>query len=222
MKVCTEASLLGAWTANTILNLKSEIAVCLDVGTGTGLLSLMLAQKIPVIKIDAVEIEENACEQAKENFGNSHWNDRLNIFHADIKNFPSKKKYDLIICNPPFYENELRSNEKNKNIAKHDQGLILKDLIEVVKTHLAVTGSFAVLLPFYRLKYFEELARENELFLKEKLLVRQTATHNFFRGILFFSRQSTSSSINELTIKDVTGNYTSEFIELLKDYYLKL
>ncbi len=222
MKVCTDASIFGAWVAEKITSYKLPVADCLDVGTGTGLLSMMLIQKNPETIIDAVEIEENAYEQAKENFTNSKWNRRLNIFHTDVKNFAPLKKYDLIITNPPFYENELLSKEKNKNIAMHDKGLTLDNLITIIKTHLAVTGYFAILLPFYRIKYFEDLALQNNFFLQEKVLIRQTPSHNYFRGILFFSNINAGVKTNELTIKNNEDTYMPEFTELLKDYYLKL
>ena len=139
-----------------------------------------------------------------------------------IKDFIIEKKYDLIISNPPFYENELLSNQKNKNIAKHDEGLTLIDLIVVVKKYLSVTGYFAILLPYHRIKYFEGMAEENNLFLREKILIRQTPSHNFFRGILIFNNNKSDLQTNELIIKSAEGNYTDEFIELMKEYYLKL
>lgn len=223
MKVCTDACIFGACVAGSIGNNIPQMAGsnCLDIGSGTGLLSLMIAQKNPNSIIDAIEIEKNAYEQAKENFSISKWNDRLNIFHTDAKDFGSQKKYDLIISNPPFYENELQSTEKNKNIAKHDEGLTLKDLIAIVKKNLSESGFFAILLPYHRIKYFEDLATENSLFLRQKLLIRQTPSHNFFRGILFFSNNKSNPQTNELTIKN-NDSYTEDFTALLKDYYLKL
>lgn len=224
MKVCTDACIFGAYVAGSIANNIPQMAGsnCLDIGSGTGLLSLMIAQKNPHSIIDAIEIEKNAYEQAKENCSISKWNDRLNIFHNDVKNFISQKKYDLIISNPPFYENELLSTEKNKNIAKHDKGLTLKDLVAIVKKYLSEPGFFAILLPYHRVKYFEDLAEENNLFLQQKLLIRQTPSHNFFRGILIFGNDKCDPITNELMIKSAEGNYTNEFIELMKEYYLKL
>ena len=223
MKVCTDACIFGACVAGSIANNIPQMAGsnCLDIGSGTGLLSLMIAQKNPHSIIDAIEIEKNAYEQAKENFSISKWNDRLNIFHTDVKDFLSGKKYDLIISNPPFYENELLSIEKNKNIAKHAEGLTLKDLIVIVKKKLSESGYFVILLPYHRIQYFEDMATENSLFLRQKLLIRQTPSHNFFRGILFFSNNKSNPQTNELTIKN-NDSYTEDFTALLKDYYLKL
>lgn len=221
MKVCTDACLFGAWIAEKYNSSGLQVTKCLDIGSGTGLLSLMFAQKNPHTIIDAVEIEENAYEQAKENLSNSKWNDRLKILNMDIKDFIPEKKYDLIISNPPFYEKELSSTEKNKNIAKHDEGLMLKDIITIIKKHLSASGYFAILLPYHRIKYFEKSAEENNFFLHEKLLIRQTPSHNFFRGILFFGNSKHEIKTNDLVIKNENG-YTKEFTKLLKDYYLQL
>lgn len=222
MKVCTDACLFGAWIAEYVVINKLPVQNCLDIGTGTGLLSLVFAQKNNNSIIDAVEIEEYAYQQATENFTNSKWGKRLQSFHTDIKQWVPNQKYDLIISNPPFYENELLSGQKNKNIAKHNDGLTLHELIRLTKIHLSKSGYFAVLLPYHRIDYFEQLAKENTFYLKEKLLIRQTALHDFFRGILFFSNNKTILKINELTIKNQQGNYTDDFIALLRDYYLYL
>ncbi|HUS03006.1 MAG TPA: methyltransferase [Chitinophagaceae bacterium] len=221
MKVCTDACLFGSLLPVTSKNAESINRV-LDIGTGTGLLSLMYAQRNIHTVIDAVEVEEDSFKQATQNFIRSKWNDRLKIFHTDIRNFVPDKKYDLIITNPPFYENELLSTEKNKNIAKHDEGLTLKDLTGIIKKHLAPNGTFAVLLPCHRIKYFEELAAGNNFFAQEKILIRQTPSHNIFRGVLFFNNTNSSTKITEIIIKNNDGNYTEKFSELLKDYYLKL
>src|SRR5688572_6302630 len=145
MKVCTDACIFGAWIANIISNAKSGILNCLDIGAGTGLLSLMIAQKTSAL-IDAIEIEAYAFEQAKENFSNSPWNQRLRIFYSDVKHFNSPLKYDFIISNPPFYQNDLTSPLKTKNVAKHSTDLNLDELLGVIKNLLNKSGSFAILL----------------------------------------------------------------------------
>ena len=221
MKVCTDACLFGSLLPVSTKN-GEPIKQALDIGTGTGLLSLMYAQRNIHAAIDAVEIEENAYNQAKENFTQSRWSDRLTLFHNDIRSFVPRKKYDLVIANPPFYENELLSNEKNKNIAKHDEGLTLKDLMDSIKRHIAPHGTFAVLLPWHRIKYVEDLAARNHFFAHGKIFARQTPTHNFFRGILLFSHTRYDATTTEIIIKNKDGNYTDEFSELLKAYYLKL
>lgn len=219
MKVCTDSCLFGAWVANKLERKFIEPKFILDIGTGTGLLSLMAAQK-SYAEIDGVEIDENSFIQAKDNFDKSPWNERLQAIHADIKNWISSKKYDPIICNPPFYENDLRSFNLKKNIAKHHDALTFNDLIQVVKLNLAGNGNFAILLPFHRIQFFKKLALENNFYLNDELLVKQTLSHSYFRGMLFFGNQKASFTSKELIIKDDEGNYTQEFNYLLKDYYL--
>lgn len=218
MKVCTDACLFGAFVANCQL----PIAHCLDVGTGTGLLSLMYAQKNPYALIDAVEINAAATLQAKENFEASPWKGRLHIINADIKDLENDKKYDLIISNPPFFEDDLRSNDKAKNAAKHDTTLSLEELLKVIEAKLSIDGSFAVLLPYHRVGYFETEAAKLNFHLSHKILVKQTPTHDPFRGILFFSREKREMHSREMAIKNGEGVYSDEFIVLLKDYYLNL
>ena len=221
MKVCTDACIFGSWIAKILTEQNQQILNALDIGTGTGLLSLMPAQKT-TLKIDAIEVEENAFNQAKENFKNSPWKERLHIFHADVKQFDPSKKYDLIISNPPFFENDLLSHHQHKNIAKHSESLTLQELIQIVNQHLSINGYFAVLLPYHRIEYFKNLAEENNFFLKEELLIKQTPAHNFFRGALIFIRSKSEKATHQLTIKSSEGEYTPEFKGLLKDYYLHL
>lgn len=219
MKVCTDSCLFGAWTADKIENKIIQPAAILDIGAGTGLLSLMLAQKSNA-EIDALELDEKSYLQTKENFTQSKYSPRLLAFNANVKNWNSDKKYDFIICNPPFFENDLKSGHRNKNVAKHDEGLTLKELLHSIKHNLKRTGNFSVLLPFHRLSYFKTLANENDFYLNEELLVRQTTKHSPFRGIMLYGTKKESYASNELIIKDDDGKYTTEFNLLLKDYYL--
>lgn len=230
MKVCTDACLFGALTSNFILsvakgqtsNHKPQTSNCLDIGTGTGLLSLMFAQKNHNAVIDAVEIDTGAAEQAKENFSASPWKERLNILNENILSFTSRKNYDLIISNPPFFENDLRSPDRDKNNAKHDTSLSLTELLQVVKPNLTTDGVFAVLLPYQRVHYFIEEAAASGLYLTQQVLVKQSGKHDFFRGILFLGRKKTEPLTSSINIKDKEGNYTPEFIAALQDYYLYL
>ncbi len=171
MKVCTDACLFGALVADQVKT-KASTNI-LDIGTGTGLLSLMLAQRVPAL-IDAVEIDEAAYQQAKENFEQSPWKERLSIFNTDILKFDAGKKYDCIISNPPFFENDLKSSDKNKNAAKHDTTLTLEQLLQTVQKLLNEDGSFAVLLPYHRIEECILLAEKIGLYLNKKVLVKQT------------------------------------------------
>lgn len=220
MKVCTDSCLLGAWVAEKISSRQIDAGNVLDIGAGTGVLSLMIAQKSPAY-IDAIEIEENAFVQARDNFSASPWSPRLQAFYSDATIFKQEKKYDLIISNPPFYENDVPSVKRNKNIAMHNAGLTFDVLIAAIKRNLSCQGSFVLLLPFHRMAYFEKLALENNFFPEEKLLVRPSLQHHFFRAILLFGETKMPPLVKELCIKKDTA-YTEDFTSLLKDYYLYL
>jgi tRNA1Val (adenine37-N6)-methyltransferase len=220
MKVTTDGCLLGAIVAERINNAKLITNDCLDIGAGTGLLSLMLAQKNNLL-IDAVEIDEQSYLQAKENIERSAYKERINIFNSDINTFNAEKRYDYIISNPPFFEDDLRSVDANKNKAKHNASLTLVQLLKAIDDKLNEDGSFFVLLPYRRTAYFEKEAATFNFFLTEKIFVKQTPKHNFFRSILSFSRKETEPINSEITIKNEEGVYANEFAWLLKDYYLQ-
>ena len=219
MKVCTDACLFGAWVANKIELKEINADNILDIGCGTGLLSLMLAQKTKA-QIDAVEIDKNAFEQAKENINLTEWKEQINIHHGSIIDFKSPKKYGLIICNPPFYENQLKSIDAARNRAMHATTLSYEDLIIALKNNLAQEGSAAVLLPYYAIKEFEETLSKNQLFIYEKCNVSHSPRHPFFRKMVIFSGVKKESSEYSISIKNNNNFYSEEFIELLKDYYL--
>lgn len=219
MKVCTDACLFGALLPPNPL--KGELAA-LDIGSGTGLLALMYAQKDPYAIIDAIEIDPSASVQAKKNFEASPWKERLTIINADINQYNTDKKYGFIISNPPFFEDDLLSQDETKNTAKHNGSLSLVQLLEIVHKQLDMQGTFAVLLPYHRVAYFEHEATKHALHLSRKILVRQTPGHELFRGILFFNKEKAEPRLTEMSIKRTDGTYTAEFTALLKDYYLHL
>jgi len=222
MKVCTDACLFGAWVADKIKSENSKVKSVLDVGTGTGLLSLMLAQQTDAI-IDAVEIDEAAALQAGQNFDTSPWKERLNIYNSSIQELDQQttQQYDLIISNPPFFENDLKGDNAKKNIALHSSELSLDELSNAIDAHLKEDGSFAVLLPYHRTVYFEKLAGLKYV-LQEKVLVKQTSKHNYFRSMLLFGSTKTKIKEGEIIIREEDEQYSEAFITLLKDYYLNL
>ena len=222
MKVTTDACLFGAWGALIANNQLPTVASILDIGAGTGLLSLMLSQKNAAADIDAIEIDELAVTQCRQNFQTTPWKERLNCFQGDVKTFPFTKKYDLIISNPPFFENDLKSDNSKRNIALHSEALSLEELLQAIKNNLTDDGKFAVLLPYHRSASFEEMAVAENFYLKEKVVVKQTPSHNYFRSILLFSKERYSATQKEILIKDEFNDYSPAFIELLKDYYLFL
>jgi tRNA1Val (adenine37-N6)-methyltransferase len=219
MKVCTDACILGAWFAAKA----PAYANVLDIGSGTGLLMLMLAQKHKG-EIRGIELDLDAFRQLKDNIEKSPWRQLLKVFPGDVRSFSFPGKFDFIISNPPFYENDLPAATTGANLARHSQELTLTELMAAIDVNLSPGGSFGVLLPYRRAAWFEELARTTYGFtLKEQLLVRQSPRHDFFRSILCFSRHPDKFiPTTELIIQGNDGGYTEDFTELMRDYYLYL
>ena len=227
MKVTTDACLFGAWVAEEVRSQKSGVGSqhSLDIGTGTGLLALMLAQKNPEMKIDAIEIDNDSAEQSKINIRSSPWKEQINIIQDDVKGFSFEKKFDLIIGNPPFYENEIRSATDSKNVAHHSENLTFKELLVIIKNNLNKTGSFFLLLPYKRNEEIKKLLKDHELNILKILFVRQSTKHDYFRIMLkgkLNERENIETEFNEISIWDDKQQYTNEFVKLLKDYYLHL
>src|SRR6478735_4947174 len=219
MKVCTDASLFGAWISSKLENSLLHRESILDIGTGTGLLSLMLAQSTSSL-IDAVEIDSDAFEQANENINNSQWKHRIQLFHADARNFHTEKKYDLIVSNPPFFENDLTSPEEKKNMAKHSSTLNLHELLEIVEKLIHPKGNLAILLPAHRSQQFKQMAAVKNFHLLYEAMVRQTPKHDFFRCMFIFSKQAFEKIGEEEIVIQQYGKNTQYFAELMKEYYL--
>ncbi len=220
MKVCTDACLFGAWINNRIQRRTCDsVKKVLDIGTGTGLLALMLAQNFQG-HIDAVEIDANAAQQASDNIATSSWSEKVFVHHTSVSEW-KQTGYDLIISNPPFFEQNLRSPHQQRNLALHDTGLTLEQLWENVMRCIQPDGFFAVLLPYHRLEDCLQHASNNGFFLHEKAVVHQTEKHAPFRVMLLFGKQETQPFTSSIIIKK-EGSYSSGFIELLKEYYLYL
>jgi tRNA1Val (adenine37-N6)-methyltransferase len=228
MKTTTDACLFGAWTSaelhKIIAGKKGEsgfIPKVLDIGAGSGLLSLMIAQNNHVT-IDAVEIEPEAVEQAKENIQASDWAEQIKVFHGNILNF-EHLEYDYIITNPPFYENEIISSSEEKNVAHHSAALSLADLIQVTRKMLKREGKFFLLYPFKRLAELERSLKSEGLYIQKKVLVKQSVNHLPFRVMIMGSAEKSNfMAQDEINIADGRLEYTPDFIELLQDYYLYL
>ena len=217
MKVTTDACLFGAWVADKIRG--KPITSALDIGTGTGLLSLMIAQKLPV-PIDAVEIDEPAFQEARENASGSVFAKLISVHHSDILHFDETKKYDLVISNPPFFERSLRSPINEVNLARHEATLTLEELFSAADKRLASDGYFALLLPWTRLKAANRIAGDHKLQPVYICSVRQTEKHSFFRAMIIYGSGQEAIQ-EEITIRK-EGSYSNDFIYLLKDYYLHL
>lgn len=218
MKVCTDACILGAWFSAKI----TTHTTVLDIGSGTGLLMMMLAQRSQA-DIHGIEIDPAAYNQLKENISQNDWKARLKVFEGDARSFSFPVKYDFIISNPPFFENDLLSSDDREQVAKHSKHLTLEALIEVIANNLQPQGAFGILLPWHRWEEFNKLATQHNFSLTEKLVVRHTPKHAPFRAILHYTRNNNIDARSfELSIKDEHNVYTPEFVQLLKDYYLYL
>lgn len=221
MKVCTDACLQGAFTARYLAGHGYAVKRILDIGTGTGLLSLMLAQSHPA-EITAVELDPGAVLQARENFAASPWKERLTVQEADIRALPAAEAFDFIITNPPFYESALKSGNQQKDKAMHATSLGYGELISAIERHLKPGASFSVLLPYAEFQEFSALAAEKGFRLHRLLEVRQSVNHGYFRAVGIFSSAGSEPVITEMAIRDEQQQYTAAFIDLLKPYYLKL
>lgn len=215
MKVCTDACVFGA------LLPALQNGNALDIGAGTGLLSLMFAQNNTTAFIDAIEIDKDAFEQAKQNVAESVFASQINILNADIKTYQPLIKYQLIFSNPPFYVNDLKSVDEKRNVAMHTSLLSYDDLLKAVVGLIDVVGIFAVLLPFAVEKNFINKAKSYGLFAREITRLKQTENHSFFRSMIYFTMNELEATENDITIK-IQQEYSNEFGLLLKDYYLYL
>ncbi|MDO4728165.1 MAG: methyltransferase [Bacteroidota bacterium] len=219
MKVGTDGVLLGAW-----INIPDVCQSALDIGTGTGLIALMLAQRSDIEIIDGIEIEDNAYEQTVENFENTPWNDRLFCYHCSLEEFSQEidDKYDLIVCNPPFFDPSTPIGNNARAQARYTTSLPFSELLKSVDCLLSETGTFGVIIPFEQETHFINLALENNLFPSRITRVRGNAQAPLKRSLLTFVRTKENICIDELVIETARHTYTSEYIELVKDFYLNM
>lgn len=216
MKVGTDGTLLGAWTDT------AGVQRILDIGTGTGLIALMLAQRSQA-QIDAVEIDENACLQARENVARSPWSDRIQVYHCPIQDYATTclERYDLIVSNPPFFENAYKAPQKERAIARHSDRLEKIDLLQAATQLLSETGRLAVIYPTEEAQIFQEKAEAFGFLCHRKLYVQPTLKIPIKRVLMELSQTQLQYQETTLTIQTASNIYTPEFITLIKDFYLK-
>ena len=220
MKIGTDGVLLGAWTPIT----NNPISI-LDIGTGTGIIALMLAQRTNAEQIDALEIDEEAYEQSVDNFENSPWSDRLFCFHAGLDEFidEPEDEYDLIISNPPFYSEDYKTENAKRDLARFQDAMPFEDLIEAADLLLSENGIFSVIIPFKEEAPFLAITKEYELYPIQITRVKGTPTTEIKRSLLAFSRkENVDFPIDELIIETARHIYTPEYVELTTDFYLKM
>jgi len=220
MKIGTDGVLLGAWTP-----IENNSKSILDIGTGTGIIALMLAQRSTAEQIDALEIDESAYEQAVENFEGSPWGDRLFCFHAGLDEFVDdpEDEYDLIVSNPPFFSEDYRSANEQRDLARFQEAMPFEELVEAADLLLSENGIFSVIIPFNEEDRFIELCAEVELFPIKVTRVKGTQNTKIVRSLLAFKRYELSVlTADELVIEISRHEYTPEYISLTKDFYLKM
>ncbi len=219
MKVGTDGVLLGAWA-----NLNSYPNSILDIGAGTGLIALMMAQRCDAETIDAIELNDAAYEQTVENFENSDWADRLFCYHASLKEFTDEMedKYDFIISNPPFYTSTYKELSEERAMARHTESLTYVDLLNSTSRLLSESGNCAFIIPFEDAEIFLKIAEENKLYPNRITNVRGALNTAVKRSLLQFSFVKTEIILSELTLELSRHDYTEGYKNLVKDFYLKL
>ena len=219
MKIGTDGVLLGAWTS-----IENNPFSVLDIGAGTGILSLIIAQQSQAQVIEALEIDDFAYEQCVDNFEQSPWNDRLFCYHASLEEFAEEIEdtYDLIICNPPFYSETYKTENSQRDLARFQDAMPFEHLLESVITLLSEDGLFSVIIPFSEEDKFIDLASRVALFPKRRTRVKGTPESEVKRSLIEFSFSKTEIITSVLIIETSRHNYTEDYINLTKDFYLKM
>lgn len=219
MKIGTDGVLLGAWAS-----IDNNPFSVLDIGAGTGILSLMLAQRSNAQSIEAVEIDDKAFEQCAENFENSPWADRLFCYHAGLLEFVEEvdDKFDHIICNPPFYTDDYKTNNRARDLARFNDAMPFEHIIYAVVNLLNYKGLFSIVLPYKEELTFIRLASKVGLFAHRILRVKGNPDSNIKRSLLEFGFDEKVTKFSELIIETQRHQYTDDYINLTKDFYLKM
>ncbi|WP_299046979.1 methyltransferase [uncultured Polaribacter sp.] len=222
MKIGTDGVLLGAWCS--LENYPNSI---LDIGSGTGVISLMIAQRCDAMTIDAVEIDEKAYEQTVENFENSEWGDRLYCYHSSFQEFADEiaaeeEFYDVIVSNPPFYRDEFETDNVSRNRARFTSSLSFETLLSGVAKILSKNGVFSLIIPFKEEQEFIQTAKKYELYINHICRVQGNPSSAVKRSLLCFSFQEQECKEECLIIETERHQYTQQYKDLTKDFYLKM
>lgn len=215
MKVGTDGVLLGAWCSSQSAR---RIA---DVGTGTGLISLMCAQRNATAKIDAIEIDSSAAKCARENVARSVWNDRIEVIESAIQQFSTEERYDLIVSNPPYFSETLQSPDPSRATARHNCSLPHRDLIDAAKRLLTPDGRLSIILPADESRRFAMQAVVAGLYLRRRCDIATKKGAAPKRTMSEWSLATGEASIEELTLSAEDGSRSEEYSRLTEDFYLK-
>ena len=225
MKIGTDGVLLGAWSS-----IEHEPKFILDIGAGTGVVALQLAQRSSASTIDAIEIDDQAHEQCTHNFEHSDWADRLFCYHASVQEFASEMehKYDLIVSNPPFFkapksiDAQTQNTSQERAVARFTDTLPFTHLVVCAAHLLSQNGVFCSILPQTEVASFIEIAAQNKLFISKICTIRGTKKSKIKRCMLAFSTHQSKPKTQELTIEISRHNYTQEYKNLVRDFYVKM
>ena len=217
MKVGTDAVLLGAWTP-----IKENCKQILDIGCGCGVISLMLAQRSSS-RITGIDIDRSSIEESNENAGNSPWKNEIKFENVSVQEFcvaENKQRFDLIVSNPPFFEDSLKSPFEKRNLSRHTDTLSFEELAYCINYCLSDFGSSAVILPVIESERIITSCSNYSLFCNHILSIRPFHSKPANRVILLFSRQRQALKTENLVIRDPEGNYSEEYRQLTRDFYL--
>ncbi len=218
MKVGTDGVLTGAW---------ADVAECrsaLDIGTGSGLIALMLCQRSPNISIDAIDIDQDAVRQARKNVDSSPFSDRITVIHSDLSAYAEScwKKYDLIVSNPPFFGDSLKSPDARRSVARHSDVLPLDEMIRLSATMLEDNGRICFVYPIGYKEQICQFANENKLHIANLTTVHPTPHSDPKRILVELTKEQATTEECSLTIEEERHVYTDEFVSLVKDFYIKM
>ncbi|MDH4473309.1 MAG: methyltransferase [Fluviicola sp.] len=213
MKVGTDAMILGS-----ICTFPKSPKNILDIGTGTGVLSLMLAQRFEPTTITAVEIDQSASDDALFNFSKSPFSSKLNLVNKDIRLLKPGELFDAIISNPPFFENSSKSESDQRNLARHTDNLAYQELLQIVASNLTSDGLFWVIVPYESFHSLCDFGKENAMYVSHSIII-YGKPNKPIRVVIAFSKTAAQSTTSELTIRDDFGKYTEAYIELTRQFH---
>jgi tRNA1Val (adenine37-N6)-methyltransferase len=217
MKVGTDGVLLGAWATPS-----SPPKHILDIGTGTGLIAIMMAQRFEGANIIGIDIDSEAVQEATLNMTNCQWYKRLSCFESSFQNANINHSFDLIVCNPPYFKNTTTSNDERRATARHTNSLSLNDIFEKMDTLLSPKGELIIVYPSENFQEIRSNLKSFGLYMNEICWVKGNEKSNVKRVLLKISKQKKTLIENQLTIEKERHQYTDEYVGLCKDFYLNL
>lgn len=222
--VCQDRCAMKVGTDGTLLGALADVSSCsrvLDIGSGTGIVSLMLAQRCATVHLTAIEVDSSAALQSQENIQSSPWKDRIEVVNADFNNYVFSGQFDGIVSNPPFYQETLFCPDPLRDKARHTQSLSFEQLCRRVSHLLIQGGVFSVILPSAAIQQFIDIAFIHGLYLKSSIDIRTKISKQPKRTVLYLTNNKISIiNHSELTIMTQEGSYSLEYVALMKDYYL--